>query len=248
MYHSISDDTSDPWAVSKSNFVAQMDWIKNNDYTVISLSQAVSNLNKNEKYKKCVVLTFDDGYVDFLENALSVLTDYDFPATLFVLPGVAGGTSYWEPLALRKPLLDWSGLQEVLQHGCTIGSHGMRHSNLPKLGSAELAGELSDSKKILEDKLGLAVESFSYPWGMFTVREINAVKCAGYSCAVTVGSHWGNDHETDVFSLEREVMSCRDSMSDFAQKICGHRKVFQKGLDLFSEYVHRARQLHSKKR
>ncbi len=227
-YHSIADNAQDPWSVSRSIFTSQMDWLKRNAYAVLSLRQIVDNILQNRKRRNCVVLTFDDGYADFLQNAAPILKNYDFPATLFVPSNVVGDVSFWEPFEIRKSLLDWNGLREVAKLGYSIGSHGMTHNNLTKLNLKEMTAEVSDSKKKLESELGISVDFFSYPYGKFAEREISAVKKAGYVCGVIVGDRWGNGNEADLFRLERVIVGHKDSLSDFALKVSGQKKVFMK--------------------
>ncbi len=224
MYHSISDDSKDPWSVSKILFKQEMDFLKRKRFNVITLDQAVDKLSKNESCYKCVVLTFDDGYSDFLDNAEPILSEKNFKATLFIPAGLAGAKSYWEPTEIQKSIMDWPDLKKVIKLGHSIGSHSLLHSNLINLSVENLKNEITKSKNILENNLEITVSSFSYPWGKFTDREIEAVKESGYSCAVVVGSQYGNVSETDLFKLEREIMSKDNSLKDFSNKVIGSKK------------------------
>ena len=60
-------------------------------------------------------------------------------------------------------LADWHELRALDRSIMTIGSHSMTHAILPRLSAAEIEAELRDSRQILEAKLGLPVEFFSYP-------------------------------------------------------------------------------------
>lgn len=217
MYHNISDDVLDPWAVSPQVFAAEMDWLAKHEYSVLSLQQALVDLHSGGVRKKVIVLTFDDGFVDFLENALPILSKYQFPATLFIVANEVGGTSRWRSPELQRPLLGWEDIQHIAKIGYEIGSHGMYHRDLTALSSEDLEEEINHSKKLIEDYIGASVNSFSYPWGAHNVREINAVRKAGYNCAVTISGKWENDPETDRYRLQRKTMSKADSMDDFAR-------------------------------
>jgi peptidoglycan/xylan/chitin deacetylase (PgdA/CDA1 family) len=232
MYHSISDDVRDPWAVSKSAFTSQMEWLKRKRYNVVQLSEVVGSIMQNRNLRNCIALTFDDGYIDFLENAVPILGMNGFGATLFVPAGIVGGMSYWEPFEIRKRLLNWERLREVVQLGHSIGSHGMTHSDLTKLSPEEIVEEVGISKRKLEAELDISVDSFSYPFGRFSEREAVAVNKAAYSCAVTVHTRWGNNRETDLFRLERVAVSGKDSLADFEFKVASHKKVLRRCRDL----------------
>ncbi len=222
MYHNIDDDPSDPWSVSPGVFTAQMQWLSAYPHSVLSLEQAVINPGSSV-HRKDVVLTFDDGYADFYEYALPRLEQYGFAATLFVVAGKVGSMSSWRKGELRKPLLDWAGLRDVVRRGISIGSHGLHHLDLTTLNSDELLAEVDVSRKVLEDKLGISVKAFSYPWGRCGAREIGAVEKAGYRCAVLAGGRGGNSKGTNRFELKRETMRRGETMAEFEARLGGRR-------------------------
>src|SRR5215469_16327730 len=98
MYHRISRTDIDPWGlcVDPSNFSEQMKILG-------SLAKPVSLEQLMYTDHPSVAITFDDGYVDNLENALPVLEQNAIPATLFVSTGYIGNSNgYW-----------WDQLQEI---------------------------------------------------------------------------------------------------------------------------------------
>ena len=228
MYHNIVDSASDPWAVPPRVFALQMDWLATHGYTVLSLRQVLDNFDSGKVRRKSIVLTFDDGYADFLKNAVPILSEYQYPATLFIVAGAVGGVSGWRASKLQTPLLNWEEIQEIAKMGYEIGSHGLYHQNLTKLCDKDLETEVEISKELIEDHIGTSVSAFSYPWGAYGIREIDSVKRAGYDCAVTVGSKWENGPETDRFRLERKTMQRGDSLGEFARKVGGHERFHKK--------------------
>jgi len=204
MYHSVADNASDRWATAPSTFAAEMELLAAR-FTVLSLGDAVRSLAARRCPPNAVVLTFDDGYADLLEQAVPVLERHRLPFTVFALSG-AGRESHWEPAHLRKRLLDWEELREVVRRGGSIGSHGTTHRNLTELDDAELARELVTSKETLENNVGIAVDAFAYPWGRFGGREMAAVRRAGYTCALGATDHSRNGPRSDPYSLARTAM------------------------------------------
>jgi peptidoglycan/xylan/chitin deacetylase (PgdA/CDA1 family) len=93
--------------------------------------------------------------------------------------GVAG-TLYWTVDSDRFPLPSAPLRDEIIGTGIEIGSHTMTHPDLRKLANAELAWELSESKRRLEVMLGESVPSFCYPFGYFNRPACEAVEAAGY--------------------------------------------------------------------
>jgi peptidoglycan/xylan/chitin deacetylase (PgdA/CDA1 family) len=101
MYHSVTP-TGNPYIypdniVSPDNFKKQLDYIKRN-YTVISLDTMVRIVRGGKTpLPYSIALTFDDGYNDFLENALPILNEHGLPATVFPITGLLdSGEAKWE--------------------------------------------------------------------------------------------------------------------------------------------------------
>lgn len=235
-YHSISDCGIDPWAVSAHNFASQMQWLKTQGYTVLSLSQILEINSLWGIPRKSAVLTFDDGFADFFTDAMPILEKYKYPATLFIVAGRVGDSSRWQEIALQKPLLDWDVLIEVAGRGYQIGSHGMFHRRLTDLATKELEEELADSKMLLEARLGVKVDAFSYPWGSYEERERNAVKNVGYLSAVTVNNDWESGFKRDPFRIPRIAISRTDSPEDFKFKISGRTKLLSTINRIFNKH------------
>lgn len=102
----------------------------------------------------------------------------------------------------------WAGLmqpqqiRQLSEGGHEVGSHTVNHVLLPQCAPEELASELTESRRALEEWTGNAVESFCYPNGDSSADVAAAVGAAGYLRAVT--TRWGtNDQSTDPMSLHR---------------------------------------------
>jgi peptidoglycan/xylan/chitin deacetylase (PgdA/CDA1 family) len=138
-------------------------------------------------WRGLVGLTFDDGYRDFLTEAMPILDRYDFTATVFVLTGRFGGSNEWDRPGPQKALLTADEVRHVAASGIEIASHGVNHVALGS-GSddAVLATEVRRSKADLEHLLGKPVRGFCYPYGSVDGRAVGAIRDAGYDygCAI----------------------------------------------------------------
>src|SRR4051794_29329659 len=112
-----------------------------------------------------VGLTFDDGYADFLDEAMPVLRRHGATATLYVLAGRLGGENAWDPEGPRRPLMTAEQVRAAAVAGMEIGSHGMLHRPLPELTAAELHEELVESRGRLAEVTGAPVGGLAYPYG-----------------------------------------------------------------------------------
>jgi peptidoglycan/xylan/chitin deacetylase (PgdA/CDA1 family) len=66
-----------------------------------------------------------------------------------------------------------------------IGAHTKTHPKLSDLPADEQLGEITEGKQHLEELLGRAVETFSYPYGDHSRTTVRCVREAGLACACT---------------------------------------------------------------
>ncbi len=91
LYHRVASREFDPQllCVTPEKFRAQVDYLRRH-YTLISLPELVQALAARAVPRRCVVLTFDDGFADNYLNALPILEQARIPATVFVTSGFIG--------------------------------------------------------------------------------------------------------------------------------------------------------------
>ena len=145
--------------------------------------------------RRTVVLTFDDGYKNHLDRVAPLLIRYRFGGTFFVTVDLVGKPGY----------LNWEELRRMVFLGMEIGSHGMTHTPLTKLSRREAEAEVAESKRILEEKLGVPVTSIAAPGGFWNQTVSEAVRKAGYEAA-WVSEIGTNGPETNSLGLRRVVV------------------------------------------
>ncbi|MGI5454932.1 polysaccharide deacetylase family protein [Streptomyces sp. CA-249302] len=217
MYHSVGDCSDDPYriTVTPERLEKQLRWLRRRRLRGVSMAELLAARARGEG-RDLVALTFDDGYADFVDNALPLLRHYGHGATLFVLPGRLGGDNAWDPQGPRKPLLTADGIRHAATEGIEIGSHGLTHLDLTKADDATLEAEVYESRAVLEELTGAQVAGFCYPYGTIDERAVDAVRDAGYAyaCAIDPGPlngphalprvHIGqNDHAGRLFLKHR---------------------------------------------
>jgi peptidoglycan/xylan/chitin deacetylase (PgdA/CDA1 family) len=134
-YHRVSNDR-DRLAVTPRRFRAQMDFLADNGYEVVDVAEAARRLQQGSLHPPRVVgLTFDDGYLDVAQNALPVLSERGFRATVFVVTGALDGTAKFDWYDRCPPLLSWREIGE-LDSGSPFRfeSHSVTHPNHLTLG------------------------------------------------------------------------------------------------------------------
>ncbi|MFP6583935.1 MAG: polysaccharide deacetylase family protein [Candidatus Hydrogenedentota bacterium] len=213
-YHSIGRRDHE-MNVTPESFQEQMQWLSENA-TVISLGDAVAA-------KEGVAITFDDGFRDNLTNAAPILNAYSFPATVFVVPGRAGGFLDHELPTEDARLMTWEEILELKGLGVTIGGHTMNHARLSSLSEAAQESEIIDSTRLLEEHLGEAIEAFAYPFGSAMDYDPVSVQCvrrANYSYAVS--NRYGPvSSSSSRWEIPRIWIDRSDTMETFQQKVRG---------------------------
>ena len=185
IYYKINDVSGNTLSTSPELFARHMRFLRDH-YTVISpeeLTGVITNVALLPR--NAVLVTFDDGYRDVYEHAYPILKDMGlqallFPATDYI--GTGRPFPHDERLPMPNPALDWTQLR-AMQDVFTIGSHTKSHRILTAIPPHEAREELYGSKKLLENRLGRAVQFFCYPKGgtdQFSQPVEDLVQAAGY--------------------------------------------------------------------
>jgi peptidoglycan/xylan/chitin deacetylase (PgdA/CDA1 family) len=219
-YHRVSDDP-DELAVGRRAFRQHMDYLASESYRVVDVLEAVDLLDSGGPPTKTIGLSFDDGYLDVAEEALPVLAERGFHATVFVAPAVVDGWARFSWYETQPPLLGWEEIVELDREGTlTFEAHSLTHPNLIALRDPAAREEIVGSKAALEARLGRPVQAFSYPTGLYGIRERELVAAAGFRCAVSCEPGL-NTRATDRFALRRRQVDARDTLLDFRAKVGG---------------------------
>src|SRR5689334_6826747 len=109
-YHYIANNPNpkdiqrDALSVSPDKFEAQMDYLSKNGFEPITLDTMYAIFhNQTHAPIKPVVLTFDDGYIDFYTNVYPILRRFNFHAVSFIPTGLIGGSYY----------MNWNQIKEI---------------------------------------------------------------------------------------------------------------------------------------
>jgi peptidoglycan/xylan/chitin deacetylase (PgdA/CDA1 family) len=210
--------------ITPSRFAEQMDRLAGAGYRTVSIESALG-LNATALPEKPLVLTFDDGTLDFWEHARPVLARHGFTATLFVVSGYVGGESSWdrelgEP---ARPLMSWEQLAELQAEGFEIGSHTHDHRPLIGLAEEEAREQLVRSRNVIGERLGRAPRFVAYPRGFYTERDKALAREAGYDGACAVILVWSHLWRSNRWELKRMTVKGHESMLRFRLRLalCG---------------------------
>lgn len=182
VYHRFGDARYPSTNIELPVFRQQLEYLKQNHYTVLPLGEIVDRLKSGQELPdKCVALTVDDGYVTFLTGAMPLLREYGFDATLFVNTDSVGAKSY----------LDWDQLRQLQQEGIEIGNHSASHPYFvthevdePLTWYDQSVADVEKAQRSFEKHLNTAPQLFAYPYGEYSPQLENLIESLGFKAAV----------------------------------------------------------------
>lgn len=191
--------------VEPGAFARQLGLLKALGWRGVSMrdaAQALRGASSGGPAEKLVAITFDDGYLNNLHNALPALVKNGFTATCYAVSRRIGKTNDWDAhLGIAsRPLMGPADFRQWQQAGMEVGSHTRDHVNLLEVSDDEAWSQIADSKRELEDLTGEAVRHFCYPYGRYDARHRDMVAAAGYLSATTVarGHATPKDHPHEL--------------------------------------------------
>lgn len=233
-YHGVTK-RSDGWAdntkglhVNHLRFASHLDFLQRH-HNIISLGEYLLARSQGRPLRDySVVLTFDDGFRNFLTVAAPMLAQRRIPATVFLItdkareetPGERSST--WTPDDDRL-YLSWTEARTLKEvYGVEFGSHTCSHSPLLGLSEAETQRELLHSFNQLVSHLGVTEPTLSYPKGEYSTLLAEEARKLGYSCALTT-DRGQNELGHDRFTLGRSLIGNYDDRASFAVRVSGLR-------------------------
>ena len=181
-------------------------------FHVISMGELLDKLENSYPFNRELVITFDDGYRDNYEHAAPVLRAMGLPATFFVVSEFIGSdiVPWWDKsLPVPQPWMTWDQVEQLSRDGFAIGAHTRTHADLATLSGEEAWQEIQGSRVDLEEKLGVPITLFAYPYGrehQMTEENRQLIRAAGFRCCC---SCFGgiNSRGVDPFLLRRVPVS-----------------------------------------
>ena len=194
-YHRFEDNKRDPLATSPIDFRSQMKQLKDDGIAVISMKDFLA-WRRGEKSipRKSCIITIDDGYISGCNVAWPILKEFGYPFTMFIYTNyvnVGGKSMTWEQLEQMRD----AGV-DIECH--TVSHHDLRHAPKGQDYPTWLHNEIYTSKDILEQKLGIKIVAFAFPYGTHNEQVRKMATEAGFQAQFTVyGQHMGIDAPAD---------------------------------------------------
>lgn len=209
-YHQVTDAPLDPhfelYNVPPAEFAAQLDYLKAEGYTTITLQDFMRAVHgKTTLPEKPIVLTFDDGYADNYSIMFPILKSRGMKAVVYVITNQIGQAGY----------MTFDALKEMQSYGIEIGSHTADHLPLTEINTPTQRRQIGESKIFLEWNGLQTIYSLSYPNGEFNPELEEILREENYLTAVT-GNAGLNTLETNPYELCRvHIRKPRFGLTEF---------------------------------
>lgn len=225
LYHSIADPTGQERAsrftISPKVFAEHMASLEGEGRQSLTVSQLLPVLAGSQPPPdRAVLVTFDDGYRDFLTEALPIMERYGIASTIYVVTGFMGDGDAPGRNRSGHAMLTWGELAEVAGRGVEVGGHTHTHPMLDTLPHATAREEIVRCRDLIEDHLATTAASFAYPHGYSSAWVRAAVKEAGFTSACAVRnamSHTGDD----PFAIARLMLEVSHTPADVRRMLSG---------------------------
>lgn len=227
MYHKIGTPPKNIrlWGlyVSKFNFHFQMWYLKNFGFNVISLNELINIIKNNLKLPPyTVVITFDDGFKDFYQNAYPILKKYNLPATVFLVTDLIDQEANWEDIDLigKDKLMSYNELMEIHNNSkIEFAPHTALHKNLTKLSLNEAELEIKKSIDFIKNNFKIQPISFAPPYGAYTNEILKILPKYNIQCSLTTVNKAFELNNDNIFEIPRITIRYNNHPLGFIYKI-----------------------------
>ena len=191
MYHRFNENKYPSTNIKMNIFDEQMQMIKSLGYKFYDPKFFEKEFSLNKKEKK-ILISIDDGFSSFYEEAWPYLKKNNIPFILFVSTEPVGKNGY----------MTWEQIIEIEKSSLgTIGHHSHTHEYLIDFSNDDFINDIETASKIFKEKLGYIPSIFSYPFGEYSKFMKNYIS---ENFSIAFGQHSGViDLNKDKYELPR---------------------------------------------
>jgi peptidoglycan/xylan/chitin deacetylase (PgdA/CDA1 family) len=187
MYHRFEENKYPSTNIKIDDFKKQIEIIEKENIHFINPNNFEKNLAL-KKNKRKILLTIDDAFLSFYENAWPILKERKIPFILFVNTREVGSFNY----------MNWLQIKELHKEDFVeIGNHSHSHEYLVNEPSSVIKNDIVKSIEIFKKQLGKNSLFFSYPFGEYSLEFVQIIKSLNFKYAF--GQHSGVIDETKNF-------------------------------------------------
>ncbi len=211
MYHHVAElpgdasETQRNWTVSPAAFAEQLQYLASEGWHSIAPAEFAAYAAEGRPLPpKPVIITIDDGNRDIYTTAYPLIMETNLRPVLYVIPSHMSYGGYFT----------WEMARELAGQGMTIGVHTLSHIALRGESIDVLQQEIGESRRIVEEELGQAVDSFCYPFGSYDENTIAILRENGYTTAFTLNGLPYQPRD-DPYRLNRLLVRYETTLDEF---------------------------------
>ena len=213
IYHQIGAGSGRQMDLSPEMFRGHVKWLLDHG-RIVGFGDALSGADDPESNRR-YVLTVDDGYADFYENAFPLLRDEGLPFVLYLTTGHIETGDLLHPG--DRPLT-WDQIDEMLASGLvTLGAHTHTHPDLRDMPVDQVEQEIGESNRLIELRTGQVPAHFAYPKGYWDQGAETVIR-RSYETAV-LGAGGPVNKGTDHLRIGRMPVQQADGHFFFTRKV-----------------------------
>ena len=161
MYHRFNESEYPSTNIQMEIFKNHVSIIKSSGYKFLN-PKSLPDIFNEEKLEKKFLLSIDDGYYSFYENAWPYLKKNKIPFIIFISTEAIG----------KKGYMNWKEIKEIEEYDfVTIGNHSHSHDYLVNFEFEDFKKDIKKSIEIFERNLGYNPIFFSYPFGEWSSNQ-----------------------------------------------------------------------------
>ena len=201
--------------LSPGSFKRQLEYLATNNFQVLSMDETINHMVRKKRIKgvRPISLTFDNGYLDFYEQAFPLLSDHNFPGTILISPIKVGKRVNIGTNEVRH--LTWGILKELTKNNISIGAYEDNAWNINDIPEDMVQRHIIEYKKLLEDKLGIEIRYFGVKEGVPDQKVCDLLISEGYRAFLT---ECPTNRKPDLCSIGR-IQVDDDDFNIFLTKI-----------------------------
>ena len=166
MYHRFNESKYPSTNIQMDIFKKHVSIIYSSGYNFLN-PKILPDIFSNEKQEKKILLSIDDGYSSFYQNAWPYLKEKKIPFIIFISTEAIG----------KKGYMSWNEIKEIEEFDfVTIGNHSHSHDYLVNFSFDEFKKDINKSIEIFKNNLGYNPRFFSYPFGEWNNDQKNFIK------------------------------------------------------------------------
>jgi peptidoglycan/xylan/chitin deacetylase (PgdA/CDA1 family) len=223
VYHRVGGGTAAQIDLPVELFARQMTLLRER-YTLVTLDDVGRGLGTAPGERDVVAVTFDDGYEETFTRAFPILRRHAIPATVYLTTRYIETQQAFDFGAYahdpRRPRpLTWAQVREMAASGLvTVGAHTHSHADLVRLPPRAVRDEVERCRRLIEERVGVPVRHFAYPWGRMT-PDVRRVVGETFATAVRGGCGKNPFGTLDPLALWRQPVQQADGLWFFRLRL-----------------------------